>query len=140
MTMYAHVWRRRPRGDRGSVTVFAVAAFLGVVIVAGLAVDGSRAAQAAARAQAVAAEAARAGGQSIDPAAAIRGEEVVDPAAAVAAAQTYLAAAAVPGTVQVVGNQLVVDVTVTSDTTLLALVDVDGFSMTGHAVADLIRS
>lgn len=131
---------RRPRGDRGSVTVYALAMIVTLFTVTGVAVDGSRAAQAAAHANAVASEAARAGGQAIDPAAAIGGGIEVDPAAAVAAAESYLAAAGVPGTVQVLGNRLIVDVQITSSTTFLAIAGFDGFTLDGHGETDLVRS
>lgn len=131
---------RGPIGDRGSVTVYALSMIVAVFTVTGVAVDGSRAAQAAAHANAIAAEAARAGGQAIDPAAAIRGDDVVDPAAAVAAAQSYLAAADVSGTVAVVGNRLIVDVQITTATTFLAIAGIDGFTLDGHAESNLTRS
>lgn len=133
-------WRLPGDRERGSVTVYAVAVVVALFIVVGTAVDGSRAAQAAADANTVAAEAARAGGQAIDPAAAIRGEDLVDAAAAVAAAQSYLAAAGVDGQVQVVGNRLLVDVQIDSTTTFLQIVAVDGFTLDGHGESDLTRS
>lgn len=132
--------RRRIEGDRGSVTIYLIGMILAALLVAGLAVDGSRAAQGAARAQSIAAEAARAGGQAIDPAAALQGQDVVDPAAAVAAAQSYLSAAGVAGQVQVSGNQLIVDVTVSTSTSFLALIGIESFTLEGHGVADLVRS
>jgi len=132
--------RRRPRGERGSVTVYVVAMMVSLFTVIGLAVDGTQAAQAVSHANAIAAQAARTGGQAIDPAAAVQGQDVVDPAAAVAAAQSYLAAAGVDGQVQIVGNQVVVDVTISTQTTFLALIGINEFTLDGHATADLARS
>lgn len=132
--------RRRPRGERGSVTVYVVAMMVSLFTVIGLAVDGTQAAQAVSHANAIAAQAARTGGQAIDQAAAVQGQDVVDPAAAVAAAQSYLAAAGVDGQVQIVGNQVVVDVTISTQTTFLALIGINEFTLDGHATADLARS
>lgn len=131
---------RLPRGDAGSVTVYVVSMMLGAIIIVGLAVDGSRATQGTARAEAVAAEAARAGGQAIDPAAALQGNDVVDPTAAVIAAQAYLDAAGVSGQVQVSGNLLIVDVTLSTPTVILDLIGISTLDLEGHAVADLVRS
>jgi len=64
----------------------------------------------------------------------------VDPAAAVAAAESYLAAAGVPGTVQVSGNRLIVDVEIISGTTFLAIAGIDGFTLDWHGETDLVRS
>jgi hypothetical protein len=132
--------RHRLRGDRGSVTVYALGMMLALFVVAGVAVDGTRAAQASADANAIAAQAARSGGQAIDPAAAVQGQDVVDPAAAVAAAQSYLSAAGVSGQVQIVGNQVLVDVTISTETTFLQLLGISTFTLDGHATADLARS
>ncbi len=128
------------RGDRGSVTVYVVAMAMALLVVTGLAVDGSQAAQAVSRANAIAGQAARAGGQAIEPSSAVQGQDVVDPAAAVAAAQSYLDAAGVDGQVQIVGNQVVVDVTISTQTTFLSLIGINTFTLDGHATADLARS
>lgn len=132
--------RRRPHGERGSVTVYVMGIMVSLFAVIGLAVDGTQAAQAVSHANAIAAQAARTGGQSIDPAAAIQGQDVVDPAAAVAAAQAYLDVADVDGQVQIVGNQVVVDVTISTQTTFLSLIGINEFTLAGHAAADLARS
>jgi len=132
--------RRRPREDRGSVTVYVVGMAMTLLIVTGLAVDGSQAAQAASHANGIAAQAARTGGQAINPASAVQGQDVVDPAAAVAAAQSYLDAAGVDGQVHIVGNQVVVDVTISTQTTFLSLIGINTFTLDGHATADLVRS
>ncbi len=120
--------------------MYVVSMMLGALVIAGLAVDGSRATQGTAMAEAVAAEAARAGGQAIDPAAALQGNDVVDPAAAVAAAQSYLDAAGISGQVQVSGNLLIVDVTLSTPTVILDLIGISTLDLEGHAVADLVRS
>lgn len=131
----------RLRGDeRGSVTVYGLAMAVALFIVTGVAVDGSRAAQAVSEANAIAGQAARSGGQAIDPALAVAGQDVVAPAAAVAAAQSYLDAAGVTGQVQIVGNQVVVDVTISTETTFLQLLGISTFTLDGYATADLARS
>ena len=122
------------------MTVYVVAMMVSLFTVIGLAVDGTQAAQAVSHANAIAAQAARTGGQAINPASAVQGQDVVDPAAAVAAAQSYLDAAGVDGQVQIVGNQVVVDVTISTQTTFLALIGINEFTLDGHATADLARS
>ena len=98
--------------ERGGGAVSAPMAIAVITLLAaiGLGIDGSRAAQALATADAVAEEAARAGGQALDTAALRRGEIAVDPAGAVAAALAHLAVAqtadaGVDGSVTLVGPQ-----------------------------------
>ena len=85
-------WRRLlrpPTSDReaGSVTVFLAITVTGLLILVGLVADGGAKLRAAQRADAIAAEAARAAGQVIDLPAAVGGSAVrVDRQAAVEAA------------------------------------------------------
>ena len=112
----------------------------GLLMIIGLAVDGGAKVQATQRANAVADEAARAGGQALDRGAALSGEVTLDIAAAVAAAQAYLAAADVPGSVAVLdGDTLLVTTTVTQDTVLLDLVGISTMTVTGSSTADLVQ-
>jgi len=130
-----------PSGDRGSLSILAVVLIPGLLIIIGLAVDGGAKVQATQRANAVADEAARAGGQALDRGAALDGGGVtLDVAVAVAAAQDYLAAAGVPGSVAVVdGDTLLVTTTVTEPTVLLDLIGIEAMTVSGSSTADLVQ-
>ena len=81
-------------GDRGSVTLFFAVAVVGLLVLLGLVVDGAAKVRAVQRADALAAEAARAGGQAIALPPTIAGQRPrADPAASVAAAATRTASA-----------------------------------------------
>ena len=91
------------------------------------------------RANAIADEAARAGGQALDVSAALAGDVRVDPGAAVAAAQDYLARNGVQGAVAVVdGDTLTVTTTITEPTAFLGLIGIQNMTVEGSGTADLI--
>lgn len=122
--------------ERGAVTIFVAVAVLGLLAIAGLAVDGGAKVRAAQRADRVAAEAARAAGQAVDLPALLAGEGVtVDRRAAVAAANTYLARAGVDGSVDVLDAGATLRVTtMTSETTIfLGLIGIPRLSVSGAA-------
>lgn len=102
--------RATPR-DRGSVSVMVAVLVPALLLVLGLVVDGSARLRAIARADALAAEAARAANTAVDT----RSSSVeVDTAGAVHAATDYLAATGHTGHVTVAGSRAVrVTVTVT---------------------------
>ena len=77
---------RRPSCERGAIGVFLAVLVPGLLLIIGLAVDGGAKVAATQRANAIADEAARAGGQALDVSAALTGQVRIDPAAAVAAA------------------------------------------------------
>ena len=130
--------RRRERGG-GAVTVPVAATLLVIFAVIGLAVDGVRKAQAIASADAIAQEAARAGGQAVRPGALVGGMVELDPAAAAAAAQQYLADAGVTGRVSVLGpDRIRVEVTTSQPTVLLSMVGVENITAEGSAEALLV--
>lgn len=140
-TMSKH---RRPAGgdDTGSVTLFLVVTVTGLLLVAGLVVDGGAKVRAIQHADRLAAEAARAGGQAIDVPAAIPGDTpAVDAAAAVTAAHAYLRSAGASGTVAVTkgGRALAVTVTTTISTVFLGLIGVHTLTARGSAEVALIR-
>ncbi len=109
------------------------------VVVIGLAVDGGAKVAATQRANAIADEAARAGGQALDVSAALAGQVRVDSAAAVAAAQDYLDRNGVQGAVTVVdGDTLTVTTTITEPTTFLGLIGIQTMTVEGSGTADLI--
>ena len=138
-------WRRRglhTEPERGSVTLFFVVAALALFAMVGLVVDGAAKIRAAQRADALAEEAARAGGQDILAAPAVRGDRaVVEPRAAAETARRYLRANHVTGTVRVAdgGRRLLVHVSVTTSTVFLGLVGVNSMTVTGQAQARLVR-
>lgn len=113
MTIAVSQSRRSWRGssDDGSVTVFVAILIPALLVVIGLVVEGAAQLRAISRADAVAAEAARAAETALDT----RGRTVtVHTRTAVAAARAYLKQAGQPGRIEVAGPDIVtVSVTVT---------------------------
>ena len=129
--------------ERGSVTVWMITTALTMILIVGLAVDLSGRVYAKARAQDIAAEAARAGGQQLQGAAAIRGQgAVIDPGPAVAAANTYIAGApAVTGRASVIsGTRVVADTSTTYTTRFLGIIGITTLTVTGHAEVHVNRA
>ncbi|MFC4945818.1 pilus assembly protein TadG-related protein [Pseudonocardia sp. GCM10023141] len=123
----------------GAVSVPMAIAMLAMILMIGLALDGVRAAQGLARADAVAEEAARAAGQALDPAALFRGVAVVDPVAAQTAAQTYIAAAGASGVATITASgRIHVEVVLTRPTLILGLIGRDQLQSHGSADAVLV--
>ncbi len=129
-------------GEAGSVTLFLAITVVGLLVLAGLIVDGGAKVRAAQRADRVAAEAARAAGQALDVVAVLDAGSVrVDRRAAVVAAQQYLADAGVDGAVTVTagGAGLQVRTHAQAPTVFLGLVGVTEFSVTGSAEVVLVH-
>jgi hypothetical protein len=128
--------------ERGSVTIWMITTALTMMLLVGLAVDLGGQVLAKQHAQAVAFEAARAGGQQLQGPAAVLGQAaVVDPGRAAAAASTYIAGTPeVAGTVAVVGGRVVVDTVTTYQTRFLSIIGIDQMTVTGHAEAQPIRA
>ena len=125
--------------ERGAIGVFLAVLAPGLLLIVGLAVDGGAKVAATQRANAIADEAARAGGQALDVSAALTGQVRVDPAAAVAAAQDYLSRTGVQGTVTVVDSDtLQVSTTISEPTTFLGLIGIQTMTVEGSGTADLI--
>ena len=111
----------------------------GLLLIIGLAVDGGAKVQATQRADAIAEEAARAGGQAVDLSAALAGQLRVDVPGAVAASQDYLRRHDVPGTVTVIGGDtLHVTTTITQPTTFLGLIGITTMTVHGSGTAHLV--
>jgi hypothetical protein len=128
--------------DSGSVTVFMAIAVIGLLVLVGLVADGGAKLRSVQRADAIAAEAARAGGQAIDVATAAGGGVVrLDRQAAVVAATAYLAHVGETGTVRIGpgDNTLEVTVTATSPTVFLSIIGITQLTVTGHAQAALVH-
>ena len=125
--------------ERGAIGVFLAVLVPGLLLIVGLAVDGGAKVAATQRANAIADEAARAGGQALDVSAALTGQVRVDPAAAVAAAQDYLSRTGVQGTVTVVdADTLQVSTTLSEPTTFLGLIGISTLTVEGTGTADLV--
>ena len=137
--MTRHRRHQQSDAERGAIGVFLAVLVPGLLLIIGLAVDGGAKVAATQRANAIADEAARAGGQALDVPAALAGQVRVDPAAAVAAAQDYLARSEVQGVVTVVdGDTLRVTTVVTEPTTFLGLIGISTLTVEGSGTADLI--
>lgn len=133
--------RRAWDDDDGRIALLILIMAFGVLVMIGLAVDGGGKMRALQRADALAAEAARAAGQAIDlDQAATGGAKVADPARAVAAAQQYLAAAGATGSVSISGDRRQVTVTVTGtyDTAILSIIGYHQLTVTGQSTAQLL--
>lgn len=117
------------------MTVLVALTGLAVLLLAGLVIDGAARLRAAARAERIAAEAARAAVQATDA----RGPTVtLDRAGAVRAARAYLTAAGVTGTVTVTGARTVtVAATVHGSDIILGLVGQPDYTSTRTASATL---
>lgn len=132
-----------PAGDRGAVTLFVAIAMVGLMVLAGLVVDGGAKVRAAQRADRVAAEAARAAGQAIDLATVLEGSELrVDRRAALRAAEAYLASAGVSGSARVIdgGAGISVSTTTSAPTVFLGLIGVPRLTVEGAAQVSLVQS
>ncbi|MFE9687545.1 pilus assembly protein TadG-related protein [Streptomyces sp. NPDC006285] len=128
------------RREYGSMSLFFAVTTVGMLLVMGLLVDGSKSLNAANRAQSLAQEAARAAGQQLDPAAAIQGTAItIDPDAARDAAQDYLAAEDVQGDVEISADGQTMTVTVhdTYRTLFAQLLGKATISVSGSAKAQL---
>ena len=124
------------------MTLFLVISVVGLLALVGLVVDGGAKVRAVQRADALAAEAGRAGGQAINVPAAITGDApTVDARAAVAAAQTTSAENGVKGTVTVTdaGRTLDVEVTTDTETIFLGIIGINSMTVHGHAQVTLVR-
>jgi hypothetical protein len=118
-----------------------VVLFVGLLMLAGIVVDGGAKLTADENATALAQEAARAGATTVDVSDAYAtGTFVVDPAEAVTAARQYLLAAGYRKfTVTTDGSRAItVQVTITQNTRFLSLIGIRSFSTTGAATAQLV--
>ena len=124
--------RTAPR-DAGSVSVMVAVLIPALLLVLALVVDGSARLRAIARADALAAEAARAANTAVDTRSPTVG---IDTAGAARAAADYLARAGHPGQITITGPRTVrVSVTVTEPTTIGLLGP--STQATGTAIAEL---
>jgi len=129
--------RARSR-EAGQVTLFLAGCSLGLVLLAGLSVDGGRILSAREQAWDEAQEAARAGADALSVADLRgQGETVVDVAAAQEAVANYMAATGDTAVVTVgAGDMVTVTVTSVVHPYLLSLVDINTVKVTGTATAE----
>ena len=129
----------RSQRQAGQVTLFLAGCSLGLVLLAGLSVDGGRIIGAREQAWDEAQEAARAGADALSVAD-LRGGDgdiVVDVAAAQEAVANYMAATGDTAVVTVsAGDMVTVKVTSVVHPYLLSLVDINTVSVTGTATAE----
>lgn len=124
----------------GAVSAPMAIAVLALLAVIGLGIDGVRAAQGLARADALAEEAARAAGQILDVAELQRGVVVIDDGAAASAAVAYLHQSDAEGTASIIGDRVRVEVRISQPTVLLGLVGRTVIVSTGSAEALLVTT
>ncbi|WP_326695707.1 TadE/TadG family type IV pilus assembly protein [Streptomyces sp. NBC_01766] len=129
-----------PCRDRGGIAVFVAICAASLLGIIGIALDGGMKIRATERADALATEAARAGGQAIDPEKAVSdGVIVADPQAARSAAQSYLKSAGTSGSITVSrdGTKLTVTIHSVYTTRFLSIVGISSMPVTGHGQATL---
>ncbi|TQS42768.1 pilus assembly protein TadG-related protein [Cryptosporangium phraense] len=131
--------RRVPRpldGDAGQATAFVVVLLTGLLLLAGLVLDGGNALSARTRALDVAQSAARAGAQQLDLSLYRTTSQVrIDPEQAIRAAQAFLAAARVSGEVTATTVSVTVITHTATRTQLLQLVGVRTLHASATATA-----
>jgi hypothetical protein len=133
-------WRVRHgpwwHADQGRVTAFVVVLTIGILALAGLALDGGLALATKVKANGQAEAAARAGAQAIDLAAyRTTGSLRLVPAQAVADAQSYLTTVGAAGTVTVSGDTVTVTVITSQRTQLLGMVGIASLAVHGEGSA-----
>ncbi|MCK9871422.1 pilus assembly protein TadG-related protein [Nocardiopsis dassonvillei] len=127
--------------DDGKMSLFFAVGLVGLLLVAGLVLDGGAQLRATQRAQGLAEEAARAGAQAVDVDALMRGQEPrLDSSLARSTAQSYLTTAGATGTVTAGLETVSVDVTITTPTLFLSLIGLPELSGSGSATARLALS
>ena len=129
------------RGDAeaGTLSIFVAITATMLLMLTGLVLDGGGRLRKIEDADALAQEAARAGGQQIDQAALLQGRGLrLDPTAAEAAAEAYLNRNDLTGTVVATPTLVTVTVDTTYPTSLLSLVGLDSLPVHGVGEARLV--
>jgi hypothetical protein len=129
-------WREWWHSDRGSVSTFVLVLVFGLVMLAGLGLDGGLALAAKVRATGQGESAARAGAQALDLTVyRATGELRLDPSRARELALDYLSNVGATGTVEVAGDTVTVQVDETYRTQLLSLIGIDTIAAHGLGAA-----
>ena len=130
----------RLRDERGQVTAMWAVLALALLVLGGLVYDGGQVLTARRDANNLARQAARAGAQQLDETSIRLGAPALDPTAAETAARDYLQRRHItPVAVTVAGTTVVVTVTLTQPTPLLALVGINDRTVTSTASARSTR-
>ena len=125
--------------ERGALSIFVAICATALLMLSGLIIDGGGRLRAIERADAVAEEAARAGGQQIDRAALLQDKGIrLDPQAAQNAANAYLGASNVTGTSVATDQTITVSVAMPYHTTMLGLFGIGDITVNGHGSARLV--
>jgi hypothetical protein len=125
--------------EQGTLSIFVAICATALLMLTGLVIDGGGRLRAIERADAIAQEAARAGGQKIDQATLLQGHGIrLDPRQAEAAARQYLAANRITGTPVASTTLVTVTVTTTYHTSLLGLIGIDNLTVKGVGYARLV--
>ncbi|MFC1419563.1 pilus assembly protein TadG-related protein [Streptacidiphilus cavernicola] len=125
--------------EAGTLSIFVAICATMMLMLTGLVMDGGGRLRAIERADALAQEAARAGGQQIDQAALLRGQGLkLDPAAAEAAANAYLDRNHITGTPVATTTMVTVTVDTTYRTSLLSIIGLDHLTVHGIGKARLV--
>lgn len=119
----------------GSVSAFVAVLSVGLMALAGLAIDGGRALAARSQARAEAEQAARAGADQLSLAALHDGAVVVVPSRAVSAAQQELRRMGASGRVTVIANEVSVTVSLRDPTVVLGIVGIESIAVSATASA-----
>ena len=131
--------RPRPDADRGTLSIFVAICATALLMLAGLVLDGGGRLRAIEHADALAQEAARAGGQQIDQAQLLQNRGLVlDQQQAVTAADDYLKGMGVTPTVTTTATTVKVTITTTYHTSLLGLIGLDNLTVHGVGQARLV--
>ncbi|RSD16315.1 pilus assembly protein TadG-related protein [Amycolatopsis eburnea] len=124
------------RAEDGQVSAFVVVLMLGLLVLAGLGLDGGLALAAKVRATGQAESAARAGAQAIDLAAyRATGAVRLVPEEADDLARRYLASVGATGTVTATADAVTVTVTISQRTQLLSLIGIPSIDAHGSGAA-----
>lgn len=125
--------------QRGSVTLWAVIAVAGLLMVVGLVVDGGGQLRATQQADQVAREAARSAAQAISGDPILGRPGLIDNTRGRQAGFAYLTAAGVPGDVTIGGGQVRVSTYVSYTPVLLSAFGISTITVTGEATATTQR-
>lgn len=131
--------RAPEESERGSLSIFVAICATSLLMLSGLVIDGGGRLRAIERADALAQEAARAGGQQIDRATLLQGGGIrLDPGLAEAAADTYLSDNGVTGTPVATATSVTVTVKMPYHTIVLGLIGLGDVTVTGVGTARLV--
>jgi hypothetical protein len=130
----------KSRNEEGQITLFVVISVVGMLILAGLVVDGGFVLAARRRAIDEANGAARAGAQALAVSAyRSTGEVTIDAAAAEQAADAFLEASGHTGLVRVEDDRVSVTLTFDQPTALLHLIGITHVTVRGRGTAQSVR-